>query len=738
MSIEILDKIRSIGLKWKLLIPFLFFSFMGTTGLVYVGLSSQENLIKKEERKEIVNLYRLFQEAIEHKKEQAVSLAVSLAQDPEVRRRLWSRDREGLRTYMTPVYEKLREEFDIYQFEFHVPPARSFLRLHLPNTHGELVPYRKSILDALKSRKSTAALEWGLSGLGIRGICPVFHKGVLVGSMEVGSPFGRPFLEQLKRSWQADFTVFEKKGGGLYLTLATTLETVETFPPPSLKSRSFDEVPLISISPRDHPHHSLLLGPLKDAYGDVVAVVKIVVDRSLIKKRLSHTRMLMVLVGLTGVAISFFLVWLISWLFVRPIREIVREAQEIAAGKRESRLAPRPLDEVGDLTQSLNTMLEALKERRRQLEDYARTLEIRVRERTADLISSEEKYRTLVENLPLIVYRILEDGTTEFINPHFTETLGYMPEEVVGDKDFWREIICGHEDDQDTLLLDACFEDGQGFRIERVIRSKQGNLLTFIDRAMPAKDHEGAVRWIDGIMMDITELKRLQERALRTEEVRVLGEISARFAHEIRNPLATAGGFARRLLESFPEEDQPHRKMARIIVQEVARLEEILQIILSSIEPFTLCISDVDLNQIMRSQLQDIGAQIRAKGILQSEDLLPHMPRVKGDEGLLNRAFENFFKHAILIMPAGGTLSIQSRIEHDRVVVTFTHPVEGFSMEDLKQFFFPRFTYKDGMTIKDLPLSKVIIHRHGGKVDATMEGKGRLILRVEIPLNAME
>ena len=63
--------------------------------------------------------------------------------------------------------------------------------------------------------------------------------------------------------------------------------------------------------------------------------------------------------------------------------------------------------------------------------------------------------------------------------------------------------------------------------------------------------------------------------------------------------------------------------------------------------------------------------------------------------------------------------------------------IEGFSTEDLEQFFFPR-TYKNGMAIKDLPLSKIIIHRHGGKVDATMEGNRGLILRVVIPLKPPE
>jgi hypothetical protein len=42
------------------------------------------------------------------------------------------------------------------------------------------------------------------------------------------------------------------------------------------------------------------------------------------------------------------------------------------------------------------------------------------------------------------------------------------------------------------------------------------------------------------------------------------------------------------------------------------------------------------------------------------------------------------------------------------------------------------------MTIKDLPLSKIIVHRHGGKIDVFMEGKNRIVLRIELPLRAHE
>ncbi|MBW2205156.1 MAG: hypothetical protein JRF52_14095 [Deltaproteobacteria bacterium] len=169
-------------------------------------------------------------------------------------------------------------------------------------------------------------------------------------------------------------------------------------------------------------------------------------------------------------------------------------------------------------------------------------------------------------------------------------------------------------------------------------------------------------------MLDITELKKLQETALRTEEIKVLGEISARFAHEMRNPLTTAGGFARRLRDSLPEDDK-HRKFADIIVEEVARLEHILKIILSSIEPFTLSVSDVDLNHLLHSLLQDLQDQIEAKGIDLTMSFSSSVTGINGDEELLGKALGNLLKHSVLSMPAGEKLFVSTMMEDENPVV---------------------------------------------------------------------
>jgi PAS domain S-box-containing protein len=717
------------------LIPFLFFSFVGTTVLVYVGLASQQSLIKKEEKKEILNFYHLCLELIGQKEAQALSLATAVASEPTVQRLLADRDDVGLVELLYPLYHKLKKDFEILHFHFHIPPGRSFLRLHMVEEKGEALSYRKGVTDVMRTGKGVSGLEWGIAGLGIRGVSPIYYRGTLAGSLDIGFPFGKRFVDILKQDWGPDFTVYEKKSDREYTLLATTLSGNRGFDPCAYLGASDAPMPAIFISPKDQPDKSILLGPIKDTYGDTAALVEIRVDRSRIMKRLASIRNLMMLIGVTGLVLSFTLTWTVAALFIRPIKEIVKEAQEIAEEKREVRLDPRPMDEIGDLAYSLNMMLDTLKQKQSQIESHARTLELRVHERTRDLVASEEKYRTLVESLPLIVYRVLRDGTTEFINPCFTETLGYSADEVVGDKRFWASVICGCNVDGPIDLLDCCWQGTKEYRMERTLTNAAGQHLTFIDQAIPQVSEQGGVKWIDGIMVDITELKKLQDRAMRTEEIRILGEISARFAHELRNPLASAGGFARRLRDTLAE-GHPSRKPAQIIVEEVARLEEILRIVLSSIEPVVLQIGTVEMAELLRACIAGLAERAAARRVRIIESLPPTLPPLEGDASQLHRAFHAILENALLCIPEGENLTLSGGVDHEVLRLTIQHPAAGLADDDLDQFFLPRFAGKAGPSVLDLPLAKIIIHRHGGKIDVSWEGERKLALRVELPLKS--
>ena len=732
MFSDFIYRVQSISLKWKILIPFLFFSFAGTTSLVYIGLSSQQEIIKEEEKKELFRFHQLFLASVRQKWEQALSMATIIAENPMIKKLLGERSREMLLNYTQPLFEELKKDFGISQLHFHVLPGKSYLRVHKPDQPGEMIAYRTSIMDALKSGKGVKGLEWGLTGLGIRGVIPVFWKGELVGSLEIGYPFGRSLLKNLKEHWGPGFAVYEKKSPDTYALLASTNGPGKTFSLTESPVPGSIEQTRIFIAPPNFPNVALLVGPLRDYRGDVVALVEIEVNRSAITDRLSRTRTLMIVVGLVGICVSFFLVWIVAVLFIRPIKEIVAGAQEIAQGKRETRLKPRPNDEIGVLGRSLNTMLNSLKERRLQIEEHARTLEIRVQERTADLVSSEEKYRTLVDNLPLGVYRILSDGTIEFINPYLINTLGFDSDHMIGNRFFWQKKVWGHDKAESEAIMDILKKDAQGFRVERVVKDKQGRKHVFMDQAIPFWDESGDLRWFEGIMVDITELKRLQDKALRTEEVRLLGEISARFAHEMRNPLSTVGGFAHRLQDSLSGNER-QEMFAKIIVDEVARMEDILKSILSSIKPFSLNMVTVDINEIILSSLGEEKDRMAQKKIELETALSPSIPDIQGDGFFLKRAFGCILKNEVINMPEGEKLFLSTAGEVDHVVTTIRHDAKGLANEDLSQFFYPRFTGKAETTIHDLPLARVVIHRHGGKVDVFREGED-VVLRIELPI----
>jgi PAS domain S-box-containing protein len=728
-------KARSMSLKWKLLIPFFFFAFTGTVTMAYIGLTSQQRLIEAEEKKQILHHYSHFLDVMKEKEDQVRSLATMVSHNPEVQRFLAERNRQALLELLTQTYESLRKGFNIRYFHFHTPEAKSFLRLHQPERFGEeMSGFRKTIIDAIKEGRAVAGLEWGVMGFAIRGVAPIYYHGEMVGTVELGYYFGKPLLDEIHERWGVDLALYELRGD-YYIPTAKSGEAFNAFLIFDFLSALKLKAPTVLIAPPGYPNRSILLGPVMDFSGKTVALLEISVDRSEIQDRLSHTRNLTLLVGLTGIAISFLFIFLVTVLFIRPIKEIVKEAQDIAQEKRERRLESRPGDEIGVLTDALNTMLEALRKRRMEIQDYARNLERRVQERTADLVAAMEDYRTLVEHVPLIVYRVLPDGTTEFINSYLTESLGYTIEEAVRDKTFWEKKICGEDLQGGKDMFRTCFRRGEECRVERQVRHKDGRALTFIDHAIPTRDESGRIKWVDGIMMDISELKRLQERALQTEEIRILGEISARMAHEIRNPLAAAGGFARRLRDSLPEND-PRRELAQIIVKEVARLEYFLKILLTSIEPFDLSLSSVDVNRLLRSTVVKLDGDLKSREISVKEALSEEIPNILGDEERLSQAFQSLLGHAIVSIPEGEELFLSTDHATGSVSVMLRHKVPHLSDDDLEQFFFPHVEAETESTILDLPLSKIIIHRHGGRVDVFKEEEDTLTVKIEFPIRA--
>ncbi len=355
-----------------------------------------------------------------------------------------------------------------------------------------------------------------------------------------------------------------------------------------------------------------------------------------------------------------------------------------------------------------------------------------VRQRTADLVESEEKYRTLVENVPLVVYRMGSRGETLFVNYFVEKTFGYSPAEIFRNPELWYERVYDEDRVKVEKLREKSFREGKAFIAEYRVKHKNGSIVYVMDHAIPFEATDGLISSVDGIIMDVTGRVKLQEKLVRTEGLKTISEVSARLAHEIRNPLVSAGGFARRLLLSMSRED-PNRAKVEIIVKEVGRLEIILRMMLNYIHPFELEKSLTAPNQLLERALSAVESEIKERNVHLDLQLAPGLPEISVDRSQIELAAETLVKQALNQMQEGATLFVSTFQENEMFNLVMRYPVQHMAPDDVEHFFYPFTTSQMGYDTADLPMSKIVVDKHGGVIDVSLEESGELIIHISLP-----
>jgi signal transduction histidine kinase len=236
------------------------------------------------------------------------------------------------------------------------------------------------------------------------------------------------------------------------------------------------------------------------------------------------------------------------------------------------------------------------------------------------------------------------------------------------------------------------------------------------------------VQAVDGIIVDVSERKRLQEQIIQTEELKTLSNVSARLAHEIRNPLTSAGGFARRLLQEMGEENS-QRKKVEIIVHEVRRLEQILKMILSYMRPFSLEFSEVDLNALLKDAINNCEEKFDSHGIQVEAELDERVPMVLADRSHLSHALETILRQTCKHMPESSRLKVATT-RNGEAVVRLSYPGIHLAEDDMEHFFYPFVTEELGEADLELPMTKVVIHKHGGTINISRDDDGQIMITI--------
>lgn len=155
------------------------------------------------------------------------------------------------------------------------------------------------------------------------------------------------------------------------------------------------------------------------------------------------------------------------------------------------------------------------------------------------LSDSETKFRSIFESFQDIYYHADLDGTVQLISPSVQEILGYLPEEILGKK--ISQFVFGR---QNTLeeFMEMLKEQERIKNYEVALRSKNGSTLQSISNIRLVYDQNGKAQGIEGVVRDITELKKATEEVLKAKELaekslKVKESFLANMSHEIRTPM---------------------------------------------------------------------------------------------------------------------------------------------------------------------------------------------------------
>ena len=216
------------------------------------------------------------------------------------------------------------------------------------------------------------------------------------------------------------------------------------------------------------------------------------------------------------------------------------------------------------------------------------------------------------------------------------------------------------------------------------------------------------------------ELHAAQDKVIHSERLATVGAVVARVSHEIRNPLATIGGFAR-ALSAQPEDAERVRRNADIITAEVTKLETLLKEMLDFTSPKAPRFEPLDLNAAVVQFTELHTAALRERGIALDMDLETPAPVVLADPHQLQRVLLNLWQNAVQAIEEHrdrrGTIRIATRRDDGRIELRVTDDGIGVREGDLAHLFAPFFTTKQRGTGLGLAVVKKIVDDHRGSID---------------------
>lgn len=341
-----------------------------------------------------------------------------------------------------------------------------------------------------------------------------------------------------------------------------------------------------------------------------------------------------------------------------------------------------------------------------------------------------EGYVSLLDNLPVGVYRATADGKILEANRKFAELLGYDDAKNLKDVNM-NEIYENKTDRAEHLEK---LRSGNVFA-ESELRQRNGSTVWVRDYPNAVLDSNGTIAHIDGVMVEthginaivrgITEHKRLETMKDRF--------ISA-FTHELRTPLVSIKGYVDYILTKEPILPDGIKSKIEIVRRNTNRLLALTEDLLDfeGIEAgrLQLKIQTFALRELLVECIQEMQPLLEEKNQVIHFGFPPSDLLIEGDRMRLSGALINLVNNATKFTSKGGEITLRAEEGEDHTVtVQVADTGIGLDEKDFQRVFEPfavieKPTYFSGTGL-GLSLTKRIVEAHNGRIWVTSPGRGR-------------
>jgi signal transduction histidine kinase len=251
----------------------------------------------------------------------------------------------------------------------------------------------------------------------------------------------------------------------------------------------------------------------------------------------------------------------------------------------------------------------------------------------------------------------------------------------------------------------------------------------------PLLDRGGRVVQVVEYIKDVTERVRLAERLEQSRRLAELGEMAARVAHEVRNPLNAITGAAHYLGTEYAG-DETLLKFTDLIKRQAIRVDRVASDLLYVSKPIRTRMATVNVNAVFDQALDSLCEQLRDQHIVVVQDPRQDLPLIQADELQIEQALHNILRNAIEAMSGGGSLRTGAALSDDGVWVEIRiqDTGDGIRDQDRKRVFQSFFTTKIKGTGLGLTIVQRVLRNHGGEIFLEQPETGGTRALVRLPV----